>query len=64
MDRRKLLATLGAAGVQSVLYGVTGRDPLTYTIVLVLVTVVSLVATLVPAHRATRVDPMIALRAE
>jgi ABC-type antimicrobial peptide transport system permease subunit len=59
-----VLATLGAAGVQSVLYGVTGRDPLTYATVLGLVTVVSLVATLVPAHRATRVDPMIALRAE
>jgi putative ABC transport system permease protein len=59
-----LLATLGAAGVQSVLYGVTGRDPLTYATVLALVSVVSLVATLVPAHRATRVDPMIALRAE
>jgi len=59
-----VLATLGAAGVQSVLYGVTGRDPLTYATVLALVTAVSLVATLVPAHRATRVDPMIALRAE
>jgi ABC-type antimicrobial peptide transport system permease subunit len=59
-----VLATIGAAGVQSVLYGVTGRDPLTYATVLALVTAVSLVATLVPAHRATRVDPMIALRAE
>jgi ABC-type lipoprotein release transport system permease subunit len=46
------------------LYGVTARDPLTYTAVMVLVTTVSIVATLVPARRATRVDPMIALRAE
>ena len=58
------LATLGAAGIQNVLFGVTGRDPLTYGVVLTLVTVVSVIATLVPAHRATRVDPMIALRAE
>jgi putative ABC transport system permease protein len=58
------LATLGGAGVQNVLFGVTARDPLTYTVVLFLVTTVSLVATLVPAQRATRVDPMIALRAE
>ena len=58
------LATLGAAGIRNVLFGVTGRDPLTYGVVLTLVTVVSVIATLVPAHRATRVDPMIALRAE
>jgi predicted permease len=58
------LATLGGSGVQNVLFGVTARDPLTYTVVALLVTVVSLIATLVPAHRATRVDPMIALRAE
>jgi predicted permease len=59
-----MLATLGAAGIQTVLFGVTGRDPLTYGVVIALITVVSVVATLVPAHRATRVDPMIALRAE
>ena len=46
------------------LFGVSARDPLTYGVVLTLVTVVSLIATLVPARRATRVDPMIALRAE
>jgi ABC-type lipoprotein release transport system permease subunit len=50
--------------VQNVLFGVSARDPLTYSVVMILITVVSLVATLVPAHRATRVDPMIALRAE
>lgn len=59
-----LLGTLGGAGIQNVLFGVTARDPLTYTVVALLITIVSLIATLVPAHRATRVDPMIALRAE
>jgi predicted permease len=58
------LATLGGAGIQNVLFGVTARDPLTYSVVGALVTIVSLIATLVPAHRATRVDPMVALRAE
>jgi len=58
------LATLAGSGIQNILFGVTARDPLTYTVVVALVTVVSLAATLVPAHRATRVDPMIALRAE
>jgi predicted permease len=59
-----LLGTVAAAGIQGVLFGVTGRDPVTYAAVATLVAVVSLVATLVPARRATRVDPMIALRAE
>ena len=64
MNRREFLGTVAAAGIQGVLFGVTGRDPLTYGAVAALVAVVSLIATLVPARRATRVDPMIALRAE
>jgi putative ABC transport system permease protein len=59
-----LLATAMANGVQSTLFGVTARDPLTYSAVFAVVTIVSMTATLVPARRATRVDPMIALRAE
>jgi putative ABC transport system permease protein len=58
------LATALGSGIQNTLFGVTARDPLTYGSVFAIVTVVSLVATLVPARRATRVDPMIALRAE
>ena len=58
------VATVAGAGIQNILFGVSARDPLTYGVVVTLVTVVSLVATLVPARRATRVDPMIALRAE
>jgi len=52
------------SGVQNTLFGVSARDPLTYGTVVALVTVVSLVATFVPARRATLVDPMTALRAE
>jgi predicted permease len=60
------LALVGVAGdgIQSVLFGVSPRDPLIYAAVVALVVIVSLVASLVPARRATRVDPMIALRAE
>ena len=58
------LATVAGSGIQNVLFGVSARDPLTYAVVIGVITVVSLAATLVPARRATRVDPMIALRAE
>jgi predicted permease len=58
------LATVAGAGIQNILFGVSARDPVTYATVVGIITVVSLVATLVPARRATRVDPMIALRAE
>jgi predicted permease len=58
------LVAVAGDGIQSVLFGVSVRDPLVYLSVVALVAVVSLVATLVPAERATRVDPMTALRAE
>jgi putative ABC transport system permease protein len=58
------IAIVAGNGIQNTLFGVSARDPLTYGAVVGLVTLVSLVATLVPASRATRVDPMIALRAE
>jgi predicted permease len=58
------LAALAADGIRNTLFGVSGRDPFIYLAVAILVTLVSLVATFVPARRATRVDPMVALRAE
>lgn len=58
------LAVAAAEGIQNILFGVSPRDPVTYAAVAALIATVSLVATLVPAKRATRVDPMTALRAE
>jgi putative ABC transport system permease protein len=46
------------------LYGVTATDPLTLAGVSVLMGLAAAAAALVPAHRATRVDPMEALRSE
>jgi predicted permease len=58
------LVVLAGDGMQNVLFGVSPRDPLIYAAVAGLVAVISLAASFVPAWRATRVDPMIALRAE
>jgi ABC-type lipoprotein release transport system permease subunit len=48
--------------VASLLTGVTATDPATFLAVGVLLTLVTLLASYIPAHRAVRVDPMEALR--
>jgi len=50
--------------LQSMLFDVKPTDPITFAAIAALLTVVTLLACLVPAHRATPVDPLIALRHE
>jgi predicted permease len=60
-----LAATLAVARLMaSLLYGVGATDLLTYSGVAVLLTIVALAASLIPALRATRIDPVVALRCQ
>jgi predicted permease len=50
--------------LNSLLFGVSGRDPLVYSIVAVTLIVTGVLASVVPASRAARVDPNVALRTD
>lgn len=60
-----LLATYGSSRfIESMLFGLSPTDPLTYGVVALLLVGVVMVASLIPARRAAKVEPMIALRSE
>jgi ABC-type antimicrobial peptide transport system permease subunit len=50
--------------VESLLFGLSPRDPVVFTAASAVMIVVTLVASYVPARRASRIDPLVALRAE
>jgi putative ABC transport system permease protein len=59
-----LLGVIGAGALDTVLFKVNALDPTIYFAVAGLLTLVAAVSCFVPARRATRVDPMVALRYE
>jgi putative ABC transport system permease protein len=60
-----LVAALALTRVlRSMLFGVSTTDPMTFGLIVLLLVAVTVIATWVPARRATRTDPMVALRME
>lgn len=57
-------ARASGAWIEGLLFGIGPSDPMTYALVLIVLTLVGLAATLLPAWRASRVDPLVAIRTE
>jgi len=50
--------------IRSLLYGVQATDPITFAGISLLLAIIALVASYIPAQRAARIDPLISLRSE
>ncbi|MEO6214379.1 MAG: ABC transporter permease [Vicinamibacterales bacterium] len=59
-----LLSLWVARGAEQILFEMKGRDPMVFAAATIMLAVVALLAGLIPAHRASKVDPMTALRWE
>jgi len=57
-------AMLASRLFSSMLFGLKGTDPLSMVLVVIVLLAITLLASYIPARRATKVDPMIALRYE
>jgi ABC-type antimicrobial peptide transport system permease subunit len=70
--RYSLLGVLGGVGcafavsrlLTTFLFGITPWDPVAFSIAAIVLTLVASIAAWIPARRAARIDPLIALRAE
>jgi ABC-type antimicrobial peptide transport system permease subunit len=57
-----VLTLAGGKAADSLLYGLKPNDPLTLALAVLILGAVGLIASFVPARRASRLDPMVALR--
>ena len=59
-----VVAAVATRTMTTLLHGVTPLDPLTFAAVAAALSIIAAVASYIPAHAATRIDPLTALKAE